>query len=141
MLSSSLLHAGFVDAPVFAALVPTHGFWYFVREHGRDVHAGRVVPTEERLAGLFRIVAIKPVNDVGGNFLVHCFRALERERTFILARLVLGRAVGGLHPENRRAEASGNCRFSGQLRPGDSELQESESFCTAAEWPGRWGSC
>src|SRR5213076_941072 len=45
--------------------------------------------------------AIEEVNHMGGYFLVHRFRALERERTFILARLVLGRAVGGLHPKDR----------------------------------------
>ena len=72
-----------------------------LRQHGRDVHAGRVVPAEERLVGLLRVVAIEPVDDVRGDFLVHRLRALERERAFVLAHLVLGRAVGGLHPQDR----------------------------------------
>ncbi len=87
------------------------------------------------------VVAVQPINDVGGDFLVHCFRALERERAFVLARLVLGRAVGATSSRSPGAEASGNCRSSGQLRPVVSELRESESFYTAAECPGRWGSC
>ena len=95
-----LLHAGFVGAPVFAALGADHVF-ILLRQHGGDVHAGRVVPAEERLVGLLGVVAIEPVHDVGGDFLVHRFRALERERTFVLAHLVLGRAVRGLHPQDR----------------------------------------
>ena len=79
-----LLHAGFVDAPVLATL-GAHHVHVLVRQHGRDVHAGRVVPDEERLVSLLGIVAIEEVDHVGGNFLVHRFRALERERTFILA--------------------------------------------------------
>jgi hypothetical protein len=71
------------------------------RQHGGDVHAGGVVPAEERLFGLLGVIAIEPVHDVGGDFLVHGFRALERERTFILALLVLGGAVRGLHPQDR----------------------------------------
>src|SRR6185312_4497121 len=42
-----LLHAGFVDAPVLAALLADHR-QVLVRQHGGDVHARRVVPDEER---------------------------------------------------------------------------------------------
>src|SRR5262245_38803133 len=38
-----LLHAGFVDAPVLAAMLTYHGH-VLVREYSRDVHASRVVP-------------------------------------------------------------------------------------------------
>src|SRR5206468_7955660 len=95
-----LLHAGFVDTPILAAFGAEH-VPILLRQHGRDVHAGRVVPDEEGLVSLLGIVSIEEINNVGGDFLVHSFRALERERTFILARLVLGRAVVGLHPKDR----------------------------------------
>ena len=72
-----------------------------LRQHGRDVHARRVVPDEEGLVSLLGIVAVQEVNHMGGDFLVHRLRALQRQRAFVLARLVLGRAVGGLHPEDR----------------------------------------
>src|SRR4029450_4007776 len=90
-----------------------HHVHVFVRQHGRDVHARRVVPDKEGLVGLLGIVSIEKVYHVGRDFLVHGFRALERERTFILARLVLGRAVGGLHPKDRarRGHASAGFRI------------------------------
>ena len=65
-----LLHAGFVDAPVLAAGLTHHG-QILVRQHGGDVHARRVVPDEERLVGLLRIVAVEEVDDLGRNLLVH----------------------------------------------------------------------
>ena len=70
-----LLHAGFVDAPVLAARL-THHRQVLVRQHGGDVHAGRVVPDEERLVGLLRVVAIEEVDDLGRDFLIHGLRAL-----------------------------------------------------------------
>ena len=84
-----LLHAGFVDAPVLAAGLADHGH-VLVVQHGRDVHARRVVPDEERLVGLLRIVAVEEVDDLGRDFLVDPLRSLERQRTLIPARLVLG---------------------------------------------------
>ena len=65
--------------------------------------------------------------DVGGDFLVHRLRALQRQRAFILAHLVLGRAVGGLHPEDRARRRPCRCRPSGQSRPGVPGCRESES--------------
>src|SRR5262249_10584842 len=58
-----LLHAGLVDAPVLAARLTHHGH-VLVRQHGDDVHARRVVPDEERLAGSPRIVAVEEVDDL-----------------------------------------------------------------------------
>ena len=52
-----LLHAGFVDAPILAARLADHRL-VLRREHGGDVHAGRVVPDEEGLAGLLGVVAV-----------------------------------------------------------------------------------
>ena len=49
-----LLHAGFVDAPVLAAAARRPSPCTCRRQHGRDVHARRVVPDEERLVGLLR---------------------------------------------------------------------------------------
>ena len=49
----------------------------------------------------FGVVAIQEVNEVAGDFLVHGLRALQSERAFILAHLVLGGAIRGLHPEHR----------------------------------------
>ena len=95
-----LLHAGFVDAPVLAARRAHHGH-VLVRQHGRDVHARRVVPDEERLVGLLGVVAVEEVDDLGRDFLVHRLRPLQRQRTLVAARLVLLRAVGGLAPEHR----------------------------------------
>ena len=74
-----LLHASFVDAPVLAALLTDH-VHVLVRQHGRDVHARRVVPDEERLVGLLGIVAIEEVDDLGRNLLVHRLRPLQRQR-------------------------------------------------------------
>ena len=65
-----LLHAGFVDAPVLAALLAQHGH-VLRRQHRRDVHARRVVPDEEWLVGLLGIVAVEEVDHVGRDFLVH----------------------------------------------------------------------
>ena len=82
-----LLHTDFVDAPVLAALRTQHRqvLW---REHRGDVHAGRVVPDEEGLVGLLRVIAVKVVNDLGGNFLVDGRRSLEGQRALVLAALV-----------------------------------------------------
>ncbi len=57
--------------------------------------------TKNGLFGLLGIVAIQEVNEVAGDFLVHGLRALQSERAFILAHLVLGGAIRGLHPEHR----------------------------------------
>ena len=67
-----LLHAGFVDAPVLAALL-AHHVHILRRQHGRDMHARRIVPDEERLVGLLRVVAVEEVDDLGRDFLVHRF--------------------------------------------------------------------
>src|SRR5262249_2377190 len=102
-----LLHAGFVDAPVLAASLTDHGH-ILVRQHGRDVHAGRVVPDEERLVGRLGVVAAEPVNEVTRDFLVHRFGAFQGQRTFVLALLILGRAVRGFHPQ----DVPGRCHAS-----------------------------
>ncbi len=67
-----LLHAGFIHAPVLAAPLAQHGL-VLRRQHRHDVHAGRVVPDEERLVGLLRIVAVEKLDDLCGDFLVHRF--------------------------------------------------------------------
>ena len=72
-----------------------------VRQHGRDVHARRVVPDEERLVGLLGVVAIEEVDHLGRDFLVHGLRALQRQRALVLAGLVLRRAVGGFARDDR----------------------------------------
>ncbi len=122
-----LLHAGFVDAPVLTALVAQH-VQILLRQHGRDVHAGRVVPDEEWLVGLLGIVAVEEVDHVGGDFLVHRLRALERERTFVLACLVLGRAVGGLHPKDRARRGHAGADLRDQHRPGGSRSRDRNRF-------------
>ena len=111
MLSSICFMPASLTPQSLPPLVPIMSI-ILLRQHGRDVHAGRVVPAEERLAGLLGVIAVEPVNDVGGDFLVHRFRALQRERTFVLAHLVLRRAVGGLHPKDRarRGHASAGLR-------------------------------
>ena len=80
-----LLHAGFVDAPVLAAPDAQHGL-VLRRQHGHDVHARRVVPDEEGLVGLLRIVAVEEVDDLGGDFLVHRLRPIQRQRALVAAR-------------------------------------------------------
>ena len=90
-----LLHAGFVDAPVLAALLAHHRV-VLRRQHGRDVHARRVVPDEERLVGLLRVVAVDEVDDLIRDLLVHGLGAIQRQRTLVTAHLVLARAIGGL---------------------------------------------
>ena len=90
-----LLHAGFIHAPVLAARLTHHG-QILRRQHGRDVHARRVVPDEEGLVGLLGVVAIEEVDDLRRDLLVHRLRTLKRQRALILAGLVLRRAVGGL---------------------------------------------
>ncbi len=95
-----LLHAGFVEAPVLAAFLANHVL-VLRRQHGRDVHARRIVPGEERLVGLLRVVAVEEVDDLGRDFLVHRLRALKRQRALVLARHVLLRAVRRFARENR----------------------------------------
>src|SRR5215510_10085653 len=95
-----LLHADFVDTPVLAAHLAQHG-QILVRQHGRDVHAGRVVPDEEWLAGLPGVVAVKEVDNLGGDFLIHGLGAVECRRPSIAARLVLLCAIGGFAPDDR----------------------------------------
>ena len=48
---------------------------------------------------------------MGGNFLVHRLRPLQRQRAFVLAHLVLGRAVGGLHPQDRARNCHAHAVF------------------------------
>ncbi len=94
MLSSICFMPASLTAPVLAAGLADHGH-ILVGQHGRDVHACRVVPDEERLVGLLGIVAIEEVDDLGGDFLVHRLRPFQRQRTLVLARLIGGGAVGG----------------------------------------------
>ena len=114
-----LLHAGFVDAPVLAAGLAQHGL-VLRRQHGRDVHARRVVPDEERLVGLLGIVAVEEVDDLGRNFFVHRLRSLEGQRALVLARLVLRGAVGRLARRAPGAAASGRPSSLGSTAPGTS---------------------
>ncbi len=109
-----LLHAGLVHAPVLAAGLADHG-QVLVRQHGRDVHARRVVPDEERLVGLLGVVAVEEVDDLGRDLLVHGLGALERQRALVLAGLVLRRAVGRLAPDHgtRRRQADSRRRVDG----------------------------
>ena len=90
------------------------------RQHGRDVHARRVVPGEERLVGLLRIVAVEEVDDLGRDFLVHGLRSIQRQRALVLARLVLLRAVGRLARRAPGAAASGSSVVFGSTAPGTS---------------------
>ena len=128
-----LLHAGFVDAPVLAAGLAHHGH-VFVRQHGRDVHARRVVPDEERLVGLLGVVAVEEVDDLGGDFLVHGLRPLQRQRALVLARLVLLRAVRGLAPEHRTRRRQARRRSWDRRRRAPRGARESACSCTAARW-------
>ena len=114
-----LLHAGFVDAPVLAAGLADHGL-VLGRQHGGDVHARRVVPDEERLVGLLRIVAVEEVDDLGRDFLVHRLRPLQRQRALVPAHLVLARAVRGLARRAPGAGASGIVVVLGSTAPGTS---------------------
>ena len=119
----------------------THHVHVLVRQHGRDVHARRVVPDEEGLVGLLRVVAVEEVDDLGRDLLVHRLRPLQCQRPFILAGLVLRRAVGGLAPEARAAGASGTRRLWGQLRPGPPGFRVWACSCKADRCPARSGSC
>ena len=113
-----LLHAGFVEAPVLAAGLADHGL-VLVIQHGRDVHARRVVPGEERLVGLLRIVAIEEVDDLGRDFLVDTLRSLERQRSLVVALLSFGSAVGDVHDSTGRGGVRQTVVF-GSTAPGTS---------------------
>ena len=113
-----LLHAGFVDAPVLAALRADHRL-VFRRQHRRDVHAGRVVPDEERLVGLLGVIAVEEVDDLGRDFLVHGLRSVERQRALVLAGLVRLRSVGGVAPDDRARRRQAG-RGLGSTSPGTS---------------------
>ena len=114
-----------LSAPVLAAWFTHHGL-VLRRQHGRDVHARRVVPDEEGLVGLLRVVAVEEVDDLGRDFLVHGLRALQRQRTLVLAGRVLLRAVAGLAPDDRarrgqagrgpRIDGTGHLRQAGDRR-------------------------
>ena len=135
-----LLHAGFVDAPVLAALLAHHRV-VFRRQHGRDVHARRVVPDEERLVGPPRVVAVEEVDDLGGDFLVHGLRALQGQRALVLAS-------SGSPPCRRRTCTTAHCAAAsdrswswGPQRRAPPECRGSACSCTAARWSARSGSC
>ena len=97
-------------APVLAALLAQHRF-ILRREHGRDVHARRVVPDEERLVCLLRVVAVEEIDDLGRDFLVDGPRAIQRQRPFVLACGVLLRAVAGLAPDDRARRGQAGSRL------------------------------
>ena len=100
MLSSICFMPASLTPQSLPPLLAQHGL-VLRRQHGHDVHARRVVPDEERLVGLLRVVAVEEVDDLGRDFLVHRLRPLQRQRALVPARLVLLRAVGGLAPEDR----------------------------------------
>src|SRR5208337_3441218 len=102
-----LLHPRLVDAPIFAAPRSHHGH-VLIRQHGRDVHAHRVVKAEKWLAGLLGVVAVEPINGAGRDFLLKAFRALQRHRTHVLVHLVLLRPIGGFAPEQRTRRGQAN---------------------------------
>ena len=135
-----LLHAGFVDAPVLAADLADHVV-VLVRQHGRDVHARRVVPDEERLAGVRRVVALEEVDHLGRDLLVHGLRALQGQRALVLAGLVRRRAVGGLAPDAPAAAASGRSWSSDRRPRGPPAGRGSACSCRAARRSARSGTC
>ena len=57
--------------------------------------------TKKGLFGLLGVVAVEEVDDLGGDLLVHGSGAVQGQRAFVLARLVLFGAVGGVAPEDR----------------------------------------
>ena len=59
--------------------------------------------------------------DLGRDFLVHGLGALQRQRTLVLAGLVLRRAVGGLAPDDRARRGQAGARPWDRPRPGTSE--------------------
>ena len=113
-----LLHAGLVEAPVLAAGFADHGR-VLVIQHGRDVHARRVVPDEERLARLLRIVAIDEVDDLGRDFLVDTLRSLERQRALVDALLSPGCTIGLARQDGARRRQANGAVF-GSTAPGTS---------------------
>ena len=135
-----LLHAGFVDAPVLAAGLADHG-QVLVRQHRRDVHARRVVPDEERLVGLLRVVAVEEVDDLGGDFLVNGLRALQRQRTLVLAGLVLGGIRRRICTRASDAAASGRSWSWDPRRRVLPPGRGSACSCKVARSPARSGSC
>ena len=138
-----LLHAGFVDAPVLAALLTDH-IHVLLRQHGRDVHARRVVPDEERLVGLLGIVAIEEVDNVRGNLLVHRLGSLQGQRTLIFAILVRLRAVGRLAQQHRTRgrQASSLVLLSwDRQRPEPQPGRGSVCSCKVARWSAPSGTC
>src|SRR5262245_21855302 len=74
------------------------------------MHASRVVPDEERLAGLLGIIAVEEVDHLGRDLLIHGPRPFQGERTFVLAGLVGHGPIGGFTPDDwawRREAGSG----------------------------------
>ena len=67
----TLLHAGFVDTPVLATGFAHHRLILW-RQYCGDMHTGGVVPDEKRLVRFLGIIAIKKIDDLGRNFLIHC---------------------------------------------------------------------
>ena len=65
------------------------------------MHARWIVPDEERLVGLLRVVAVEEVDDPGRNFLVYGFRSFQGERALVLAHLALLCTVCRLAPDHR----------------------------------------
>ncbi len=71
------------------------------------MHAHVVVPEEERLAGLLRVVAVKPVDGRGRNLLGEGLGPFQRDWTFVPAGLALETAVlgGARYEQTRRRQA------------------------------------
>ena len=92
MLSSICFMPASLAPQSLPPLVPIMSSYFFDSTVVTCMRAG-LYQQKNGLLVFFGVVAIEPVDDVRGDFLVHRLRALERERTFILAHLVLGRAV------------------------------------------------
>ncbi len=129
-----LLHAGFVFAPVLAAGLADHRL-IFRRQHRRDVHAGGVVPDEERLAGFLRVVAVEEVDHMRRDFLVHRARPLQRRAG--LRPCTSGSP--GFRPTRctRSSASAGSSRrlWPDRRRPADRTVPEPAHSCTGAQSP------
>ena len=73
----------------------------FRRQHRRDVHARRVVPDEERLAGLLGVVAVEEVDDVEEISSSTVFDRSSVSGPSSLQVWFFWRAIGGLAPDDR----------------------------------------
>ena len=104
------------------------------------MHARRVVIAKKWLAGLLGVVAIEEVNDVGRDFLINGFRALQRSGPSSLPIWFFAVPSGDFIQSTGRGGTMHTPSL-GSIAPGVSGIPGMGSFFMGGTIPGRSCSC